>query len=121
MIEIAIKTMNANAPIGGFSESQGLAEPFYFDSGENHLFAWLHRPSAPLPTTLGVVICNPFGYESICAHRSVREFAEAVAAAGMPVLRFDYLGTGDSPEINEDADYIKQWTQDVTAAIRELR
>ena len=39
---------------------------------------------------IGVVICNPFGYEAICSHRSVRTFAEAAAAAGAPTLRFDY-------------------------------
>jgi len=73
----------------------GTAQPFYFKSGEQHLFAWLHLPSQPIESKLGVVICSPFGYESICAHRSVREFAEAINAAGIPALRFDYVGTGD--------------------------
>jgi alpha-beta hydrolase superfamily lysophospholipase len=99
----------------------GIAEPVYFESGDNHLFAWLHRPATPLESKLGVVICSPFGYESICAHRSVREFAEAIAADGIPALRFDYLGTGDSAEIDENADHLRLWTEDVISAIRELR
>jgi alpha-beta hydrolase superfamily lysophospholipase len=99
----------------------GPSEPVYFESGNDHLFAWLHRPSAPLESKLGVVICGPFGYESICAHRSVREFAVAIAAAGIPALRFDYLGTGDSAEIDENADHLKLWTRDVISAVRELR
>ncbi len=99
----------------------GIAEPLYFESGANRLFAWLHSPSTPLDPKLGVVICSPFGYEAICAHRSVREFAEAIAAVGIPALRFDYLGTGDSADIDENSDYIKAWSQDVIAAIRELK
>jgi alpha-beta hydrolase superfamily lysophospholipase len=114
--------LNSAAPADSALASQnGLAEPVYFESGNSSLFAWLHRPSTPRESKLGVVICSPFGYESICAHRSVREFAEAIAAAGIPALRFDYLGTGDSAEIDENADHVKLWTQDVIAAIHDLR
>jgi alpha-beta hydrolase superfamily lysophospholipase len=67
-----------------------------------------------------VVICTPFGHEAICAHRSVRVFAAAAAAAGLPALRFDYAGTGDSGELHADADQIERWTQDVVAAAAEL-
>ena len=98
-----------------------IAQPLYFGSGKDHLFAWLHRPSTPPESNFGVVICGPFGYESICTHRSVREFAESIAAAGIPALRFDYLGTGDSADTDEIADHIGLWSQDVIAAIRELR
>lgn len=114
--------MNANAHSDSrLASANGIAQPLYFKSGENQLFAWLHQPTKPPESKLGVVICNPFGYESICAHRSVREFAEAIAAAGIPALRFDYLGTGDSAEIDENADHVKLWSQDVIAAILELR
>ena len=114
--------MNANAHADSCLASRsGTAQPLYFESGEDRLFAWLHRPSTPLESKLGVVICSPFGYESICAHRGVREFAEAIAAVGIPALRFDYVGTGDSAEIDENADHVKLWSQDVIAAIRALR
>jgi alpha-beta hydrolase superfamily lysophospholipase len=99
----------------------GIARPLYFKSDDNQLFAWLHGPAAPLASKVGVVICAPYGYESICAHRSIREFAETIAAAGIPAMRFDYSGTGDSAEIDESADQIALWTRDVIAAMRELR
>jgi alpha-beta hydrolase superfamily lysophospholipase len=70
---------------------------------------------------MGVVVCQPFGYEAICAHRGTRAFAEAIAAAGMPTLRFDYLGTGDSPDIEPNADQLEVWTKDVLAAVEELK
>jgi pimeloyl-ACP methyl ester carboxylesterase len=51
----------------------------------------------------------------------VREFADAISAVGVPALRFDYLSTGDSSEIDESADNVTLWSQDVIAAIGELR
>jgi alpha-beta hydrolase superfamily lysophospholipase len=68
-----------------------------------------------------MVICKPFGYEAVCAHRSMRTFADAAAARGVPALRFDYAGTGDSGDIDESADQISVWVDDVLAAVRVLR
>jgi len=97
------------------------AVPLYFDSGERRLFAWLHQAAAGTVEGLGVVICKPFGYEALCAHRSVRAFAEATAALGLPTLRFDYSGMGDSSDIDASADQIDTWLNDIVAAVEELR
>src|ERR1700733_11830362 len=99
----------------------GSAQALYFNSGEHRLFGWLHHSPDGLKADLGVVVCQPFGYEAICAHRGMRAFAEAIAAAGMPALRFDYLGTGDSAEIDPNADQVQVWSRDVLAAADELR
>jgi alpha-beta hydrolase superfamily lysophospholipase len=101
--------------------SIGRAQPLYFDSGEHRLFGWLHASLNDTKASVGIVVCQPFGYEAICAHRGTRAFAEAMAAAGMPALRFDYLGTGDSAEIDPQADQLQIWTQDVLAAVEELK
>ena len=50
--------------------------PFYFSSESRRLFAWLHRPERQAGSDVGLVLCAPFGYEAICAHRSLRSFAE---------------------------------------------
>lgn len=50
----------------------------------------------PAPGDTAVLMCSPWGYEELCARRSWRRLAEAIAAAGAPCLRFDYPGTGDS-------------------------
>ena len=114
--------MSANLKIEGFSERlDHTVEPLYFESGEEHLFGWLHRPTAGKSTDLGLVLCSPFGYEAICSHRSVRAFAEAAAAVGVPALRFDYRGTGDSADIDSEIDQIDAWARDVVAAASELR
>jgi dienelactone hydrolase len=101
--------------------SEGRAEPIYFDASASRLFGWLHRPPAHKQSDLGLVLCNPFGYEAICAHRGVRTFAEAAAAIGVPAIRFDYAGTGDSSDIDSDIDQIERWTADIVAAAAALR
>jgi len=105
----------------GPDQASGLAEAVYFDSEDHRLFGWLHHPSGDSVATLGVVLCKPFGYEAICSHRGIRGFAESLAAAGLPALRFDYVGTGDSAEIDPKADQIQAWARDVAAATAELR
>src|SRR5271167_3699705 len=97
----------------GQSNAYALSEALYFGTDEHRLFGWLHRCSGEVPPRVGLVICKPFGYEAICAHRSLRSFAESAAARGVPTLRFDYLGTGDSAEIAPDVDQLETWTADV--------
>ena len=96
------------------------AEPTFFGAPGRPRFGWLHRTREPA-ASLGLVICNPFGYESICAHRSLRHFAEAAAAAGVPALRFDYDGTGDSAGTDRDGDRIAAWSASTRDAIDTLR
>lgn len=83
-------------------------------------FGWLHRP-AGAQAELGVVLCNPFGYETLCTYRGWRELAEALAARGMPTLRFDYPGTGDSSGNEEDPQRLRAWLDSIKAAAAWLR
>jgi alpha-beta hydrolase superfamily lysophospholipase len=96
------------------------ARPVYFPSGRHTLFGWIHTARGPTPSDLGVVICSPFGYETICAHKSLRAFADTCAAAGVPALRFDYRATGDSTGTAGEEDQIAGWCDDVRAAIEFL-
>ena len=98
------------------------AEPLWFGPAERPRFGWVHRPApATAMRDTGVVICNPFGYEALCAHRSLRHFAESAAALGYPAMRFDYDGTGDSAGEDLDADRLSAWRASVLDAVRELR
>jgi alpha-beta hydrolase superfamily lysophospholipase len=111
LIETALTPMPAN----------GLGTALYFPAGDHGLFGWLHQPSGGHGSNIGVVICKPFGYEALCAHRSVRLFAEMAAAEGIPALRFDYAGTGDSSDIDPTDNQVQAWTGDIIAAVAELR
>jgi pimeloyl-ACP methyl ester carboxylesterase len=115
--------MNAHQrPESCYPPNSELAQALYFDSNGKSLFGWLHlSPDKNADAKLGLVICNPFGYEATCAHRSVRAFAETAANLGVPALRFDYLGTGDSADIEPQADQIEVWSRDIVAAIAELQ
>jgi alpha-beta hydrolase superfamily lysophospholipase len=115
--------MSANLAETGFTPtpSNGLGKAAYFSAGDRGLFGWLHLPSSGHGSNIGLVICKPFGYEALCAHRSVRLFAEMAAAEGIPALRFDYAGTGDSSDIDPTDNQVQAWTGDIIAAVAELR
>jgi alpha-beta hydrolase superfamily lysophospholipase len=95
--------------------------PFYFGSGPRRLFGWLHQPARQDCSDLGLVICAPFGYEAICARRSLRRFAERASELGIPAIRFDYGGTGDSEDLAPETDQLEAWVGDIRAAIEQLR
>lgn len=97
------------------------AEPQYFRSGDHTLFGWLHWPTGHAMANVGVVICKPFGFESMSGHLSLCAFAETAAELGIPTMRFDYVGTGDSDDLDPRADQIEAWVSDIVAAVEELQ
>lgn len=113
--------MSADPVLRSRSSPEPVAGPLYFRSGASTLFGWIHWPAAAPVSDLGVVICKPFGFEAISSYSSVRSFADAVSALGIPVMRFDYAGTGNSEELDPRADQVAVWRGDVIAACEELR
>jgi alpha-beta hydrolase superfamily lysophospholipase len=99
----------------------GGAYPMYFGQDDAPLFGWLHPPAAATPAELGLVICNPFGNEAICTHRSMRHLAEHAASEGIPTIRFDYAGAGDSAGHDFEPDRVSAWVASIGAAADELR
>ncbi|ALG75207.1 alpha/beta hydrolase [Azospirillum thiophilum] len=89
------------------------ATPVVFDG----CFGWLH----PADGLRGVVLCGPYGYEELCAHRAWKTFAERLAAAGLPTLRFDFPGSGDSAGDDSEPDRVRAWLDGIKAAVRRLR
>lgn len=97
-------------------------QPLYFGGEEAPtLFGWLHRPLSGSLAGVGLVICNPFGFEEVCAHRSLRHLAQAAANVGVPALRFDYAGCGNSAGDEFGPDTLQAWTRSIHAAIDCLR
>jgi pimeloyl-ACP methyl ester carboxylesterase len=87
--------------------------PIVFDG----CFGWLH----PAGGARGVVLCNPHGYEELCVHRIWRGLAEQLAAAGLPTLRFDYPGTGDSAGDDEEPGRVQAWLTGIQSAVKWMR
>ncbi len=69
----------------------------------------------------GVVIVPPFGFEEVCSHRPLRHLAGMLAANGVPALRFDLPGTGDSSGGPIDSGLLQSWAASISAAAAELR
>jgi alpha-beta hydrolase superfamily lysophospholipase len=92
-------------------------EPLMLGSVAQPLFGWYHVADAVPRRDAVVVICNPMGYEYAHGHRSLRHLADELARSGVPALRFDYHGSGDSPGLETDAGRLQRWQDDVQAAI----
>jgi pimeloyl-ACP methyl ester carboxylesterase len=97
------------------------AQPLHFGPIDQPLFGWLHPPRPSVRATTGLVLCNPFGYETISTHRTYRHCAEKAAQAGIPALRFDYHGTGDSAGTDSDAQRLGAWLTGIGHAVATLR
>ncbi|MEA3131923.1 MAG: hypothetical protein QOF46_3718 [Paraburkholderia sp.] len=80
-------------------------------------FGWLH----PATGSSGVVLCAPFGYDALCTYRGMRRLAERLAARGMPVLRFDYAGTGDAAGEASEPGCWRAWIDSIKQAVALLR
>jgi uncharacterized protein len=93
-------------------------EPLYFGPSQFARFGVFHPGSAPAAAR-GVLLCYPLGHEYIRAHRAYRNLAVTISRAGLPTLRFDYLGSGDSADGSTESDP-DQWQADIDLAIDHL-
>jgi acetyl esterase/lipase len=91
--------------------------PFHFGAG-GKLFGLYHPAAAQAKPA--VLLCPPLGQELIRSHRVYRQLAQAIAATGIPVLRFDYYGSGDSAGDSIEVEW-QQCIDDTVAAAGELR
>jgi len=98
--------------VGEGNEMQNMA-PVSIDRS----FGWFH----PADGDRGVVMCASIGYEGLCAHQSWRVLAERLAAGGLPTLRFDYPGEGDSLDDPAEADIVDAWREQIRTAVRWMR
>lgn len=77
-------------------------EPLWLGPPGHRLYAALHQ--APAHATMGVVLAPPLLSEQPRSRRLMFEIAGVLAAQGLPCLRFDYYGTGDSDGDGEAHD-----------------
>ncbi len=92
--------------------------PFFFAREDARLFGILHAPAGPAKP-LAFVMSHPFGEEKLWSHRVFVSCARALAERGHAVLRFDYLGAGDSSGMSSDSS-LATHRADLQAATRAL-
>lgn len=95
--------------------------PLHIGGGSGAFFGWIHEdPDAEARDTVAVV-CAPGGYEYTRAHRTLRHLADRLARAGIPALRFDYHGTGNSAGDDLDPDRVATWIGNIRDASAHAR
>lgn len=93
--------------------------PYFFPNGNYNLFGVFHEARGPVKKE-GFVFCAPFGEEMLWTHRLFVNFARELAGRGYPVLRFDYMGSGDSEGDFEECS-VETKLSDIECAIRDLK
>jgi len=95
--------------------------PCYLPLDGGAIFATVHLPLESQRSPTGVILCPPFGWDELGAHRSLRALAGVLAQAGHPALRFDLPGTGDSGGSPRDPGLLDAWTAAAATAAGWLR
>lgn len=96
--------------------------PVHFGSTARALFGFYHPADEGIPQRdTGVVLCPPIGTDHVRSDWTYRKLAERLAARGFPCLRFDLSGTGDSGDAEASGDQVREWIDDIGAAVQELR
>lgn len=94
-------------------EDTAPARPFYFDG----LAGWYHPGSGQT----AVLVLGPWGYEELCARKSLRLLGEMLGARGCACLRFDYPATGHSAGDPARLDDSHAWRHAAAKALAELK
>ncbi len=95
--------------------------PTYFGCENNRLLGWLHKAPFVKQGDCCVVLCPPLGVEYMSTYRSIRYIADYFALAGIPALRFDYHGTGDSSGYNRNEDRVPFWIESIEQAYQQIK
>jgi hypothetical protein len=93
--------------------------PTFFGPSDSPLFGVVHLP-IDRQIRAGVLICRSLGKEGMDSVRIERILAESLALRGFGVLRFDYLGTGDSAYRQVRDDAVSNWVTSVGHALEYL-
>ncbi len=96
-----------------------LETPFFFPNKAYKLFGVLHEPLQN-NRNFGFVFIHPFAEEKLWAHRILVNFARFLARDGFTILRFDFMGHGDSEGEFQDSS-VETRLSDIEAALLTLK
>ena len=113
-IGAAVSAGNAGAAAPAATEV-----PTFFGPSDSPLFGVVHLP-VDNQIRGGVLICGSLGKEGMDSVRLQRVLADDLARRGFGVLRFDYLGLGDSAYAQVRDDAVANWVTSVGHALDYL-
>jgi pimeloyl-ACP methyl ester carboxylesterase len=94
--------------------------PAFFPAEDSDLFGIVTLPGAR-PKDVGVLLAWGGGPYPSCGRNGVRtRLARRLAGRGLPVVRFDYQGVGESSGRARPVRFDEPWAADVFAASRQL-
>lgn len=94
--------------------------PFFFRRDAAQLFGLVHTPGPDVAVRpLGFLFSHPFAEEKLWSHRVMVSLARELAARGHVVMRFDYMGAGDSTGSTPDTS-LETHLADLDAAFSYL-
>lgn len=107
---------------GGAGATDGVhSRAVFLTTRPDPTFAMAHLPARPRSNATGVVLCPAFAGEDLFIYRTRRAWAEALAQAGHPALRFDLPGFGDSGGSSLAPGRLAAWKAAVSGASLWLR
>lgn len=92
--------------------------PYYFNNGNYRLFGILYKPDNK-DVKEGFIFCHPFAEEKLWTQRVMVNFARELMKKGYAVLRFDFMGHGDS-EGNFSESSVQTRLEDIQIACEFL-
>jgi exosortase A-associated hydrolase 1 len=96
---------------------QVIEDALVLDCHGQSLLGVLSRPASATPATVGVLVVVGGPQYRAGSHRQFVLLARALAAGGVPVLRFDHRGMGDSEGLLRDFEGVED---DIAAGIGAL-
>ncbi len=90
--------------------------PRFLETPRSTLYGVLDLPSRGVGAHTAVLICSPWGWDEVASYRSRKRWAERLAGAGHPVLRFDLPATGNSNGDPLDSDLPAVWLEAIASA-----
>lgn len=93
----------------------------FIDAQPCEVAAVFHGPPPRARRDVSVLLLAPWGWDDVASARSRRALADALATAGLPTLRIDLPGTGDSDGSPRDDGLVEDWLRAVSRSAAWLQ